>query len=40
MRNTAVAVAAARQILAEPLDRQRKSKLTDDASAELPQLLH
>lgn len=42
VRNTAVdvAVAAVRQMLAEQLDRQRKSKLIDDAIAELPKLLH
>ena len=42
VRNTAVdvAVAAVRQMLAEQLDWQRKSKLIDDAIAELPKLLH
>jgi F-type H+-transporting ATPase subunit b len=42
VRNTAVdvAVAAARQMLAQQLDAQRKSQLIDAAIAELPQLLH
>jgi F-type H+-transporting ATPase subunit b len=42
VRDTAVdvAIAAVRQMLAEQLDQQRKSKLIDDAIAELPQLLH
>lgn len=42
VRNTAVdvAVAAARQILAQNLDAERKGKLIDDAIAELPQRLH
>lgn len=42
VRNTAVdvAVAAARQLLAQRLDRERKSALIDSAIAELPRLLH
>jgi F-type H+-transporting ATPase subunit b len=42
VRNTAVdvAIAAVRRVLAEQLDQQRKSRLIDDAIAELPQLLH
>jgi F-type H+-transporting ATPase subunit b len=42
VRNTAVdvAIAAVHRVLAEQLDQQRKSKLIDDAIAELPQLLH
>ncbi len=42
VRNTAVdvAVAAARRMLAQELDAPRKSRLIDDAIAELPRLLH
>ncbi len=42
VRNAAVdlAVAAVRQMLAQQLDRQRKSALIDTAIAELPRLLH
>ncbi len=42
VRNTAVdvAIAAARQMLAQELDAPRKNKLIDDAIAELPQRLH
>jgi F-type H+-transporting ATPase subunit b len=42
IRNTTVdvAIAAVRRVLAEQLDQQRKSRLIDDAIAELPQLLH
>jgi F-type H+-transporting ATPase subunit b len=35
-----VAIAAVRRVLAEQLDQQRKSRLIDDAIAELPKLLH
>jgi F-type H+-transporting ATPase subunit b len=42
IRNTTVdvAIAAVRRVLAEQLDQQRKSRLIDDAIAELPKLLH
>jgi F-type H+-transporting ATPase subunit b len=42
VRNTAVdvAVAAARRMLAQQLDAPAKSRLIDDAIAELPRLLH
>jgi F-type H+-transporting ATPase subunit b len=42
VRNTAVdvAIAAARQMLAQDLDAPRKSQLIDAAIVELPQLLH
>jgi F-type H+-transporting ATPase subunit b len=42
IRNTTVdvAIAAVRRVLAEQLDQQRKSRLIDEAIAELPKLLH